>query len=597
MSGFNGSGVWIAPTPVVSGTVILSSVYNANNADIKSSFDNTVTRDGQGAMTGPFKLIDGTVTAPGFSFNAESSTGLYRPSTGVLALTVQGTQAMALTNTGVTINGTSTHTGAATFSSSLGVSGATGLNSLTVAGSAAFAGTVAVPAANGGFEIGSTTVSNTPFIDFHSNGTAHDFDVRLLASGGTTADGQGTLTINAGNLVLGTVTAGGLITSVGPEVLRITHASGYLAGYNAANTVRTGYLQFISGAEVLLNAEGSNTVALRTTGGSLTINSVGSMTVTGASAFNTSVTSPIFTSTNQSNFTGLQASAIGVTTGSLGGIMVQGNGTNAAFMSFHRPASYAAYFGLDTDNFWKVGGWSMGANAYKLYHEGTHAISTTSGVANRVVQADTSGYIFNSYINTTDDTNNLAITGIITKQNGDNFHRTSNATTTLAFLANNTHTATQLNVTSAGVGQARVQPGTAIASGYIEFYRANQTTREGYIGYASTGAALNYVSDTGAGHVFTGPITSTADITAYSDIRVKTDIKLIANALGKVEHLRGITFKRTDTGKHSTGVIAQELQEVLPEAVHENETGMLSVAYGNVVGLLVEAIKDRKSVV
>ncbi|WP_018263709.1 DUF2793 domain-containing protein [Methylobacterium sp. WSM2598] len=48
-----------------------------------------------------------------------------------------------------------------------------------------------------------------------------------------------------------------------------------------------------------------------------------------------------------------------------------GTGTgDAAFMAFHRPGQFAAYFGLDVDNAWKVGGWSMGANAYRIFHQG-----------------------------------------------------------------------------------------------------------------------------------------------------------------------------------------------------------------------------------
>ena len=51
-------------------------------------------------------------------------------------------------------------------------------------------------------------------------------------------------------------------------------------------------------------------------------------------------------------------------------LAVYGNGTGPALLSFHRPGAYAAYFGLDTDNIWKVGGWSMGSAAYKVWHEG-----------------------------------------------------------------------------------------------------------------------------------------------------------------------------------------------------------------------------------
>ena len=72
---------------------------------------------------------------------------------------------------------------------------------------------------------------------------------------------------------------------------------------------------------------------------------------------------------------GLPASqGMATATGGLGSMeaWAQGSGgtAGAAFMAFHRPSSYAAYFGLDTDNKWKVGGWSMGANAYEVFHQG-----------------------------------------------------------------------------------------------------------------------------------------------------------------------------------------------------------------------------------
>jgi len=92
----------------------------------------------------------------------------------------------------------------------------------------------------------------------------------------------------------------------------------------------------------------------------------------------------------------------------------------------------------------------------------------------------------------------------------------------------------------------------------------------------------------------TGTITATGNITAYSDLRLKQDLQTIGSALDKVRQLTGYTFTRKDTGERQTGLVAQDVQAVLPEAVNEGE--YLSVAYGNLIGLLVEAIKelDRK---
>ena len=90
-----------------------------------------------------------------------------------------------------------------------------------------------------------------------------------------------------------------------------------------------------------------------------------------------------------------------------------------------------------------------------------------------------------------------------------------------------------------------------------------------------------------------GNFTATGNVTAYSDIKLKTNITTIDNALDKVSRMRGVMFTRKDTGAKGTGVIAQEIKEVLPEVVQDGET--LSVAYGNIVGVLIEAIKELKA--
>ena len=93
-----------------------------------------------------------------------------------------------------------------------------------------------------------------------------------------------------------------------------------------------------------------------------------------------------------------------------------------------------------------------------------------------------------------------------------------------------------------------------------------------------------------------GDLLCDGDITAFSDRTLKENIISIPNALDKVCAIGGYTYDRTDIVRdRQTGVIAQEVLEVLPEAVHQNEDGIYSVAYGNMVGLLVEAIKELKS--
>ena len=91
--------------------------------------------------------------------------------------------------------------------------------------------------------------------------------------------------------------------------------------------------------------------------------------------------------------------------------------------------------------------------------------------------------------------------------------------------------------------------------------------------------------------------------TTISDQRLKHDINKIDNALDKVMQINGYTFTYNDDGKHSAGVIAQEIENVLPSAVESKKlafTGQEGVEYKTVqydqlTGLLIEAIKDLKA--
>ena len=94
-----------------------------------------------------------------------------------------------------------------------------------------------------------------------------------------------------------------------------------------------------------------------------------------------------------------------------------------------------------------------------------------------------------------------------------------------------------------------------------------------------------------------GTIRATGDVIAYSDARVKENVETITNALDKVTSLRGVTYTRKDIDDKSEkiGVIAQEVLEVLPQVVSQDDEGQYSVAYGNMAGVLIEAIKELKS--
>ena len=125
------------------------------------------------------------------------------------------------------------------------------------------------------------------------------------------------------------------------------------------------------------------------------------------------------------------------------------------------------------------------------------------------------------------------------------------------------------------------------------------------VGSGTVGSSTaNYVAYYSASTTVTGSTNLTFDgtnltcqgnITAYSDSRLKSNVETITSALEKTKSLRGVTFDRIADGRKGLGVIAQEVQAVIPEVVLEHADGMLSVDYGNIVGLLIESIKELES--
>lgn len=93
----------------------------------------------------------------------------------------------------------------------------------------------------------------------------------------------------------------------------------------------------------------------------------------------------------------------------------------------------------------------------------------------------------------------------------------------------------------------------------------------------------------------TGNIVATGDVTAFSDVRVKENIVTIDSPLEKINAMRGVYYTRKDTpGPRHLGVIAQEIETVLPEVVlTSGPNGNKSVAYANMVALLIEGMKEQ----
>ena len=167
-------------------------------------------------------------------------------------------------------------------------------------------------------------------------------------------------------------------------------------------------------------------------------------------------------------------------------------------------------------------------------------------------------------------------------------------------------TTTNAVITSAKVSSTKFafNPSTGVVSLGGNATATNTTTGTLVV---TGGVGISGAVYTGGALSVTGAITATGDITAFqtSDVRLKTNIRPIENALAKIFLLNGVEYDWNDefiesrdgedgyfVRKKDVGLIAQELEAVLPEAVAQRQDGYKGVRYDKTVSLLVEAIKE-----
>jgi len=247
----------------------------------------------------------------------------------------------------------------------------------------------------------------------------------------------------------------------------------------------------------------------------------------------------------------------------------------------------------------KIMVWANSAQTLNLTVSGCDFIGpNSSGTSNQTVQAYSLMTLVSDGFNWVVSSTNAQGLGYVPVNKAGDYMSGS-----LVVVGGNNFTAG----TPGSSGQARLiglNPGSAY-TGRVEFIGSNDI-RAGFIGNAqnvgSTDAGtLTYC---GSVHNFTGSINLTGslyawgNVTAFSDERLKKNIKKIDSALEKVKRMNGVTYERSDIndGVKHTGLIAQNVKEVMPEAVSESN-GYLSVAYGNLVGLLIEAIKEQQETI
>ena len=208
--------------------------------------------------------------------------------------------------------------------------------------------------------------------------------------------------------------------------------------------------------------------------------------------------------------------------------------------------------------------------------------STTNGKANFECEVQATSLDING---AADISGNVSTSGSFV--GNSSYHEFGNSTSN---VSNDGGWNGRLNV--AGTGHSRIDA-KCTNDGIITTMYAHTGNAAGKIGTMSNHPVKLMTGGTDRGTVGTnGSLTMTGDVIAYSDEKLKENIKTLDGS--KVYEMRGVSFDRIDTGVSSSGVIAQEMQKVAPELVSEHD-GTLGVSYGNITGYLIEAIKELKS--
>jgi hypothetical protein len=209
---------------------------------------------------------------------------------------------------------------------------------------------------------------------------------------------------------------------------------------------------------------------------------------------------------------------------------------------------------------------------------------------NAFVRTDASGYVYTGYINATHGTEAVTLGSVIVSNSTDSFYRRVTPANFKTYIGVSSILGTPASLYGAVAIQGEKNGWSGISirnnAGGLCGTLMMSSGQQGFYNAADNNWIMYWDQ--------AGNLVANGNVSAYSDERLKDNIKIIPDALGKVLKLDGVTFIRKDSGEVGTGLIAQQLQKVLPEAVHEDKDGMLSVAYGNTVGLLIEAMKEQQ---
>jgi len=601
--------------------------YGASDPDALGTGDAFYVQEGDGAGELYVMTTEGTITfgTTDITFSQISSAAIYSAGTD---LTLTGTEFSLNSSIAADTSGNAATATALATARSIGISLS---GDVTGSGSASFDGTgnITITASNMAVQANSVALGTDTTGNYVQQGATSGNGISgsvnseggtfTVTSNATNANTPSTIVYRdaSGNFSAGTITA-----ALSGNATTSSSCSGNAATATTLATARTiGGVSFDGSANI--NLPGVNTAGNQNTSGnaatatalatSRTLQISGD--ATGSASFDGSANANISISLAADSVSASEIAANAVGASELN---VTGNGTTSQFLRSDGDGTFTWATPTDTNTTYTAStGLTLTGTAFSVNYGST---STTACVGNdsRLSNSRTCN---NSFDNAATSRTNLGLGSLATLSTVDASTITDNSVgaaelnvsgngTTAQFLRSDGDgtftwaTPTDTNTTySAGAGLDLSSTTFSVESdlrGDV-FYIGRDTND--YIGVETT--QINFVLDgnTDARLYNNGDFHADGNIIAYStsisDERLKEDIVGIDDALNKVCSLSGYTFKYKADGKVSAGVIAQEVEKVLPEAV--TETQLLKVDDGNeykvvnydaLHGLLIEAVKE-----
>lgn len=509
---YNGSGTFnlVAGNPVTSGTTISSSWANNTFTDIATNgLSKCLTRDGQAAMTGILLVTDGTVSAPGVAFNAESATGLYRPTSSTLGITVQGVAVGNFTTTGHSVyNVNVTSANAPVNGIYLPTTNTLGLTTNSISrGTINASGAWNIPAATAGTSLTVTGLANSSAVTVAGASTSGQSFGMYIGAGTTSGDYALQLANQAGTISIATFQGNG---------------------------------SFQLGAGAMTGTTSSLTFAVPTSFATNTWHS----SVDGKNRFYFSASADTYIQ-NAGGYTHFR------------------NSSSTDVLTIDQSGNVVASGALSTTQVSSTGGSYYGQASHLMFSDAND------------------GWL---RLNQSNNFSNGVYTPYNTRADGS------------TFIGASTYLTTAYGVRNYGSIQ--------VNGAYNGYYGVVLNDGSKYPTFMSSGSSWGcYVqgtstwswTDNGTTFSVASNLSCAGNVTAYSDATLKTDVAPIENALDKVGSLQGVTYTMKKDLSKGMGFIAQEVKKVIPEVVNVTEEGIHTLAYGNMVAVLVEAVKELKA--